>query len=224
MTDLILTVQGTARAELDPERATLRFTVAADGPDRAPVVDAVTASLAAASEVIGSRHKAGAIVDWSVDQLSVTAQRPWTNDGTQAPLVHRASASGRAVLETAAAAAELVDTLAADSAVTIDSLEWSLTDASLARAQSDVRTHAVADALGKAEVLAAAVGRTSVDAVALADPGMLDGSGGGVGPQPRFEKAMAMSMDAGGTGFSLRPQPIVIDVAVDGRFVARPAQ
>lgn len=225
MTDLILTVQGTARAELDPERATLRFSVAADGPDRAPVVDAVTASLATASEQLGSRHSAGAVVTWSVDQLSVTTQRPWTNDGTQAPKVHRASASGRAVLETADAAAELVDALAADAAVTIDSVEWSLTDASLARAQADVRTHAVADALGKAVVLAAAVGRAGVDAVALADPGMLDGSAGGVGPQPRFERAMAMSMDAGSPGgFSLRPQPIVIDVAVDARFVARPAQ
>lgn len=225
MTDLVLTVQGTARAELDPERATLRFTVAADGPERAPVVAAVTASLAAASDQLGTRQSAGSIVSWSVDQLSVSAQRPWTNDGSQAPLVHRASASGRAVFESPEAAAELVDALAADSAVSIDSLEWSLTDASLARAQADIRTQAVADALGKAAVLAAAVGRPGVDAVALADPGMLDGSSGGVGPQPRFEKAMAMSMDAGGAGgFSLRPQPIIIDVAVDGRFVARPAR
>ncbi len=222
MTDLILTVQGTARAELDPERATLRFTVTADGPDREPVVKAVTASLAAARELMGSRHGAGSIVSWSIDQLSVTSHRPWTNDGTQAPLVHQASASGRAVLETADSAAELVDALAADSAVTIDSFEWSLTDASLARAHADARTLAVADAVSKAHVLATAVGRAGVDAVALADPGMLDGSSGGVGPQPRLERAMAMSMDARNPGgFSLRPQPLIIDVAVDARFVAR---
>jgi uncharacterized protein YggE len=225
MTDLILTVQGTARAELDPERATLRFTVASDGPDRAPVVDAVTASLAAASEKMDSRHSAGSIVSWSIDQLSVTSHRPWTNDGTQAALVHHASASGRAVLDTADGAAELVDALAVDPAVTVDSFEWSLTDASLARAHADVRTNAVADAVSKAHVLATAVGRTGVDAIALADPGMLDGSAGGVGPQPRLERAMAMSMDARSPGgFSLRPQPIVIEVAVDARFVARPSQ
>lgn len=224
MTDLVLTVQGSARAELDPERATLRFTVAADGPDRAPVVTTVAASLATVSETIGSRHSGGAVVTWSIDQLAVSAQRPWTTDGTPAALVHRASASGRVVLESAEQTAELVDALAADPLVTIDALEWTLTDASLARAQTEVRTLAVADAVAKAVVLAAAVGRPGVDAVALADPGMLDGSSGGSGPQPRFEKSMAMAMDAGGSGgFSLRPQLIVIDVAVDARFVAHAA-
>ena len=226
MTDLILTVQGAARAELAPERATVRVTVAADGPDRASVVESATASLSSVSGLIAGRHHAdlGPVIAWSVEQLSVTAQRPWTNDGTQAALVHRASAAGRAVLSSPEAAAELVDALAADPIVTIDGVEWSLTDSALARAQAEVRTRAVTDALGKAVVLAAAVGREGVDAVALADPGMLDGSNGGTGPQPRFEKSMAMAMDAGGAGgFSLRPQPIVIDVAVDARFVARPA-
>ncbi len=222
MTDLVLTVQGSARAELDPERATVRFTVAADGPDRAPVVETVTVALATVSGIMGDRAANGAVETWSIDTLSVSAQRPWTNDGSQAALVHRANASGRAVLDSPERAAELVDALAANPLVTIDAVEWSLTDSSLATAQAEVRTLAVADARGKAIVLASAIGRSDVDAVALADPGMLDGSPTGMGPQPRFEKAMSMAMDAGGAGgFSLRPQPIVIDVAVDARFVAR---
>ncbi|MEN9621107.1 MAG: hypothetical protein RL499_1300 [Actinomycetota bacterium] len=222
MTDLVLTVQGSARAELDPERATVRFTVAADGRDRAPVVETVTASLASVSDAVSARATDGSVETWSVDSLSVSAQRPWTNDGTQAPLVHRASASGRAVLHSPDRAAELVDTLAANPLVTIDAVEWSLTEATLAASQAEVRTRAVADARDKAIVLATAAGRSSVEAVALADPGMLDGSPAGMGPQPRFEKAMAMAMDAGGAGgFSLRPQPIVIDATIDARFVAR---
>ena len=223
MTDLTLTVQGMARAELEPERALVRFTIAADGPDRAPVVASVVASLTAVSELIAGRHDAdgGPVIAWSVDQLAASAQRPWSNDATPAALVHRAIASGRAVLSSPDAAAELVDALAADPLVAIDAIEWTLTDATLARTQSDVRTLAVADAISKAVVLAAAVGRPGVDAVALADPGMLDGSGGGAAPQPRMERAMSMAMDAGGAGgFSLRPQPIVIDVTVDARFVA----
>jgi hypothetical protein len=48
---------------------------------------------------------------------------------------------------------------------------------------------------------------------------MLDGGGTGGGPQPRFEKAMAMAADMGG-GFSLQPQPIVVESAVDARFSA----
>jgi hypothetical protein len=221
MTPLTLTVQGTARIELEPERATVRFTIAADGPDRRPVVDAVTASLAAVSALLDERcdAEAGPILAWSVDQVAASAQRPWTNDGSQAPLVHRASTSGRAtLLAEATGVAELVDTLAGHGTVAIDALEWSLTDARLAAAQSEVRTLAVGDALGRAQVLAAAVGRSEVVAVALADPGMLDGPS--PIPQPRFEKAMAMAMDAGGSGFALRPQPIVIEIAVDARFTA----
>lgn len=221
MTPLTLTVQGTARIELEPERATVRFSIAADGPDRAPVVDVVTASLAAVSAVLDDRCDAetGPILAWSVDQVAASAQRPWTNDGSQAPLVHRASTSGRAILlAESSAVAELVDALAGRDTVTIDALEWSLTDARLSAAQSEARALAVGDALGTAQVLAAAVGRSEVVAVALADPGMLDGPS--PGPPPRFEKAMAMAMDAGGSGFALRPQPIVIEVAVDARFSA----
>lgn len=221
MTDLVLTVQGSARAELAPERATVRFTIATDGPDRAPVVTAVSAALTAVTDELGIRATSGTLESWSVDQLSVGAQRPWTNDGTQAPLVHRASATGRVVLDSPEGAADLVDALAAHALVSIDAVEWTLTDASLTSAYAEVRQRSVADAVAKATVLATAAGRSAVTAVALADPGMLDGSSPAHGPQPRFEKSMAMAMDAGGAGgFSLRPQPIIIEVAVDARFTA----
>ena len=75
----------------------------------------------------------------------------------------------------------------------------------------------VADALEAAETLASAVGRPSIQVTALADPGMLDGGGSGGGPQPRFETAMAADM---GGGFTLQPQPIVVEAAVDARFSA----
>lgn len=217
MTDLTLTVRGSARAEHAPEQATVRFTVAADGPDRDAVLEAARAALGRATTVLGS-HAADALIEWSVDQLTVTAQRPWTNDGSQAPLVHRASAQGRAV-SPAEAAAALVDALVTESLLAVDGIEWSLTDASLAAARASVRQRAVADALEAAETLASAVGRPSIRVTALADPGMLDGGGSGGGPQPRFERAMAMAADTGG-GFTLQPQPIVVDAAVDARFSA----
>ncbi len=223
MTALTLTVRGTARAELAPERATVRFTVASDGTDRDAVLEAARTALTRATAVLQS-HAAGATapraLEWSVDQLSISAQRPWTNDGSQAPIVHRASAQGRAVVAgDAAAAADLVDALAADALVTIDGIEWSLTDASLAKARAEVRQRAVADALEAAETLASAVGRPSIRVTALADPGMLDGGGDPGAPQPRFEKAMAFAADAGG-GFTLQPQPIIVEFAVDARFAA----
>lgn len=219
----IITVRGSSRAESRPDECTVRFTIANDGPERAPVQTAVSTQLAAVSALIsGMRSDAGGPVsNWSADRVSVTAQRPWTSDGSQAALVHRASVSGAATLDDIDAVAGLVDELATHDLVTIDGLEWALADSHLATVRADVRARAVADARGAAEVLAAAVGLSSVTVLALADPGMLDGSPG-PDPMPRFEKAMAMSMDSGG-GLSLRPEPIVIEAAVDARFSARAA-
>ncbi|MBX9471248.1 SIMPL domain-containing protein [Microcella sp.] len=223
MSETVITVQGSARSEMPPEQAVLRFTVTADGPERVPVVAAVTAALNDVSSVLSAQHaNDGPVSQWSADRVAVTSHRPWTNDGVPAALVHQATASGRATISRIDAVAELIDDLASHDLVAIDSLEWSLTDARLAREQRDVRARAVADARAKAEVLAESVGLGSVTPLALADPGMLDGSGGGGMPMPRVERAMAMaSMPHGDVGFSLRPEPIVINVAVDARFSAR---
>jgi len=151
MSETVITVQGSAVSELPPEQAMLRFTITADGPERAPVLVSVSTALDAV--------------------------------------------------------AEIVDHLAAHELVAIDGLEWTLTDARLEIERHRALARAVAAARAKAE--------------ALADPGMLDGSGGGVAPMPRLERAMAMSAQHDGTGFSLRPEPIIIELAVDARFSAR---
>lgn len=223
MSETVITVQGSAHTELPPEQAVLRFTITADGPERAPVLAETTAALDDVSRFIEARHgDDGSVSRWSADRVTVSSHRPWTNDGTRAALVHQASASGRATISNTDEVADLVDALATLELVTIDGLEWSLTDARLELERRDVRARAVADARAKAEVLAEAVGLGSLTPLALADPGMLDGSGGGAAPLPRMERAMAMSAaPQSAAGFSLRPEPIVIDVAVDARFSAR---
>ena len=225
--ETVITVQGAAWADVEPEQCILRFTIATDGPERAPVVERVTASLDAVSATIAALQDAGPVTRWSSDRVHISAQRPWNNDGTPTPLMHHASVSGLAVVSDVHAVADLVDALAVHETVAIDSLEWSLTDARLAHERSEVRTRAVADALEKAEVLTAAIGLGSATAVALADPGMLDGGGSGGGPgggpSPRMEKSMMMAMDARGGGGSLplRPEPIRVEAAFDARFTAR---
>lgn len=224
MSKTIITVQGSARSELAPEQALLRFTIASDGPDRAPVVTAVMSALDEVSAVIEALHDAatGPVSRWSADRVSVSSHRPWTNDGAPAPLVHQASVSGRATVSDVDAVGALAEELAARVLVTIDSLEWSLTDARLELERRDMLSRAVGDARSKADVLAGAVGLASLTTLALADPGMLDGSAPGPDPMPRMERAMAMSAAPhGDAGFSLRPEPIVLEVAVDARFSAQ---
>lgn len=217
---IIITVHGSAWADIDPEQCTVRFTITADGPDRSPVVERVTADLFAMSAVLSALQDAGPVDRWSADRVQVSGQRPWTSDGTQAAVVHRASVSGLAIVSDLAAVPELVDALAEHETAAVDSLEWSLTDARLEFERTQTRIAAVGDAVAKAEVLATAIGLRSVSAVALADPGLLDGGSGG--PTPLREKSM-MAMSAPGGGLSLRPEPIRVEAAVDARFVATPA-
>lgn len=224
MTETIITVQGTARSELAPEQALVRFMVSADGPERVPVVAAVTERLAdIATDVEALLDPvAGPVTRWSVDQVVVTAHRPWTSDGSPAALVHQASVAGRATVTDVDALSRIVEALSMRELVTIDALQWSVTDTRLEAEHCEVRARAVAEARAKAEVLATAAGLSTLTPLALADPGMLDGSGGGVVPFPRMERATMMAAEASGPpGLSLRPEPIVVEVAVDARFSAR---
>ncbi|MFP5289717.1 MAG: SIMPL domain-containing protein [Actinomycetes bacterium] len=78
MTETVITVQGTARAEYAPERGILIFTIAADGPDRADAVDRATAALDRVSTAIAARHDAhaGPVTAWSADRVSVRRRVP----------------------------------------------------------------------------------------------------------------------------------------------------
>lgn len=222
MSETIITVHGSARSELRPERAIVRFTVAADGPERASVVASVTDASTAIAAVIDARFdaQAGPVTAWSADRVAVTSHRPWTNDGSTAALVHRASVSGQATVSEVDEVSGLIGALVEHDLVAIDGIEWALTDARLELETREARTRAVADARAKAEVLATAIGLGSLTTLALADPGMLDGGTEHPAPLPRLERAMAMDARGDG-GLSLRPEPIVIDVAVDARFSAR---
>lgn len=52
----VITVQGAAFRDGEPEQCMLRFTISADGPERAPVVQYATASLDAVSAAISAMH------------------------------------------------------------------------------------------------------------------------------------------------------------------------
>jgi len=222
MSETIITVHGSARSELHPERAIVRFTMSADGPERASVVASVSDCSTAIEALLEARHDphVGPVAAWSADRLTVTSHRPWTNDGSTAALVHRASVSGQATVSVVDEVSGLIGALVEHDLLAVDGLEWSLTDARLELETRDVRARAVSDALAKAEVLAASIGLESLTALALADPGMLDGGSGNPAPLPRLERAMAMDSRGDG-GFSLRPEPIVVEAAVDARFSAR---
>lgn len=219
MTEIIITVRGSAWAEHTPERARVAFTISTRGPERAPVTEQASSAMTVVRDLVERRHDAsrGPVTRWSMDALTVSSDRHWVRDDEH-EIVHRARVSGEIEVSELDALAGLLDDLTAVPAVNIDGIDWSLTEARELEATESVRQAAIADALGKATSYAAALGHHTVIATAIADPGMLGVGGGG---SPRTERAMAMSVGGGAPSFELRPEPIVVEASVDARFSAR---
>lgn len=219
MTEITITVRGSAWAEHAPERASVAVTISTRGPERTPVSEEATTALSAVRVLLEGRHDParGPVTRWSMDALTVTSDRQWVRDDEH-EIVHRARVSGVIEVSDLLALAPLLDELTAISSLNVDGVDWSLTESRLLEATETVRLEAVADALGKATSYAAALGHSDVIAVAIADPGMLGVGGGG---SPRMERAMALSVGGGAPSFELRPEPIVVEASVDARFTAR---
>ena len=227
MTDTIITVQGEHSTWLPAERATVHTSVRVDGPRR----DAVFASAVKASDAVRTSIEAlfdkdgGPVTWWSSDSVRVWSERPWNNDGKQLALVYHSAVDFTAKFMDFDALSRWVEMAAGLDSVTVGSINWDLTDETRKKANTEVRSLAVADAVAKATIFATSIGLTTVTAVALADPGMLGdptgGSGGGMAA-PTFRGAMkAASFDSqGGPQLTLKPEDIAVASVVDARFVA----
>lgn len=221
----VVTVQGRHSARYPAERATLRLRVNHDGSKREPVFAAATATSESMRARLTALHDAtaGPVVSWSSNTVRVWGDRPWNNEGQQLAMVYHAVISFTAQFSDVDALSHFVESAATTDGVTIDSLEWSLTDQRQRDVDNEARTGAVADAVAKATAYAKAIGRSNVTATAIADPGMLgDSSGASAGGYELTSATRSfMKMDAaGGAELSLSPEDIEVSASVDARFVA----
>lgn len=215
---LEITVRGQARRTHPAERAIVQLAAAVEGERK----DAVLAEATAVHEPLTSQLRElvdkGAVATWSSGQISIHSHRPWAPDGTRQPLVHVARLGVRAEFTDFERLSGFVDYWAGRDGVEIGDVSWDVLARNRRGYEADVRKLAVDDAVVKAQAFADAVRRGRVTAVHLADPDMLGSSPGE--PQPRLA-AMSMEVgDAAGPHLELAPQEIVIQVAVDARFVA----
>ena len=222
MSEVTITVRGNHEARIAPELGVARVSVRLDGPERAAVVAESTARAMTLREEMQAHQDAGAIAEWSSDRVSVWSDRPWSQDGTQLPLVHHASIGARAAFTDFSALSDWVTRIADREGITVESVGWALTPERARLAERDVAGGAVRVAVERAEAYALAIGRTGVEPLKIADVGLLGRPGGDEsGPQPRM---MAMASDSAGRGepgLHLEPQPIVVTAAVEARFTAR---
>jgi len=75
MSEVTVTVRGEHEARVAPERATIRVSVRAEGPERSSVVDQVMSLTEPVRDSITARKDSGAVIDWTSTRLSVRAER-----------------------------------------------------------------------------------------------------------------------------------------------------
>lgn len=224
MTETTISVRGQHTAWHTAERATVVVQVAFDGPHRNPVFASASAALDAVRETVVSRHNAstGPITWWSADAVRVWSERPWNNEGKQLDPVHHAALDLTAKFSDFEALSSWIEEVVSIDGASVVSIAWSLTEASLTSALTEVRSRAVKDAVAKASVYAQSIGLGTVTATAIADPGML-GEGA-----PTHAVAMDQAMmkfggraTESGPALELKPEQLEVSAIVDARFIAR---
>jgi hypothetical protein len=203
-------VRGSHAITLPPERAVVHAAVGLDGPRAEDVFAGVSESVAAVRQTLEGLE-GGAVESFSVDQVRTSSQRPWSQDGTQLPLVHTARASLAATFVDVAALGAWATETAQLPGVSVEYIDWQLTQARRAEVEREARQEAVRNALTIAQEYADAL---ELGAVAVRRIRSTDAAG----PQPLVRMAMESGDTAARGADLLKPQDIEVVAEVDAQF------
>lgn len=211
MSDLTIRVRGAHRVRVAPERGTVHAAVVYDGPHAESVLSQVQASSAAVADTL-RELEGGPVVRWSTGQVQVSAHRPWSESGTQLPLVHQARVE---VLAEFGDPAELGRWLtgAVERGAAVEWVDWTLTDERRVQVEREVRQAALRDAVVRARDYADALGLAEPEVVTVADTGLL------AQPQPQEMKLAAAYSDSGRPGLVIEPADLEVAAEVEAEFV-----
>ncbi len=221
MSEVTVTVRGEHEARLAPERATIRVTVRAEGPERTVVVDGALRLAEPVRASITGRKDAGSVVEWTSKNLSVRAERPWNNEGRRLDPVYYASVDLTATFADAAELSVWVSEVSAWDGVEVGWVDWHLTPETTARIEREVAAAAVGAAVARAEAYATALGLASITPLEIADVGLISsGQPSPVAPMMKARGGVAFAADSA-PSMQYEPEEIVITATVEARFLAR---
>lgn len=219
-----ITVTGHAERLIAPNRCVVQLNIEFDAPTRAEAADATTASAAALTDLVRSLDKdpTRPLRRWSLDQVQHSRYRPYHPQGKKLPWNYRSTATATVTFRDLEAVGAFVDGASSIEGVNVTHLDWKLTNKAHTKALACVRDLAVQDALAKAKGYTRSLGCKRIEAVALADPGMLN-----AGQRPDFGtpvmRAMAASapiQDTERSAIELNPEKLRITADVEARFEA----
>ncbi|WP_217183660.1 SIMPL domain-containing protein [Streptomyces sp. AC495_CC817] len=221
MSEVTVTVRGEHEARVAPERATIRVTVRAEGPERTAVVDSALRLAEPLRTSITDRKDADTVLEWTSKSLSVRAERPWNAEGKRLAPVYYASVDFTATFAEASELSVWVSDVSPWEGVEVGWVDWHLTPDTSARIEREVASAAVGVAVARARAYAEALGLTEVTPLEIADTGLI--SSGQPAPSPQMMKArggVAFAADSA-PAMEYEPEEIVISATVEARFLAR---
>jgi uncharacterized protein YggE len=211
-----LSVSGTARRLLPPDRGTARVQVQLEGRVREEVVTAARRLHERLTADARRFADQGAASDWSADQVWVSTADRWRGDKKVPERVVVASASVRVTfLDLAALGTWLGEVAELDGAAVLG-VAWAIADEQRRAVEAEVRTEALLDARDRARAYAAAVGLETVELRRVFEPGLRSGDDD---MQPVMYRS-AKVMESAVPDFELRPQELQISAEVTADFTA----
>jgi uncharacterized protein YggE len=224
MSEVIVTVRGEHEHRVVPEEGTARITLQVEASDRGSAVEQISQLATPVRDDLAARTADQGLREWNSQRVSVWAERPWNNEGKRLPLVHHASVEFRATFTDFAALSWWLSDVAERDGVQVDGVDWALTPATARTVEAEVAALAVQVAVARATAYASALGLATVSPLEVADVGLLSRDRPESSAAPKMMRAMAFAADAsggGGPAMELQPQDIVVEAAVEARFLAR---
>lgn len=221
MSEVTVTVRGEHEARIAPERATIRVSVRAEGPERTTVVEHVMRLAEPVRGSITERADAGSVVDWTSKRLSVRAERPWNNDGKRLSPVYYASIDFTATFAEASELSIWVSDISPWDGVEVGWVDWHLTPVTRTQVEREVAAEAVSVAVTRAKAYAGALGLDEVTPLEIADVGLISSGQPMPGaPMMKARGGVAFAADAA-PAMEYEPEEIIISATVEARFLAR---
>lgn len=215
MSEVIVTVRGQAERRIAPELAVAQVTVAAEGNERAPVIERVSTLTDPLRDGLLAHQQSGSVAEWSSGRVTVWSDRPWNHEGRRLPLVHHAAVEVRATFIDFRALSSWLSELADTPEAQVNGVQWALHPETRAALESETAADAVRAAVHRARSYAAALGHSDVVPQEVADVGLLRNALAEQSPlMMRAASAEAAS------GIALVPADITVSAAVEAQFRA----
>lgn len=218
-----ITVSGTHKMSLKPERATVHFSAGFEDDEPGRVLASTTRLVTELTgEITELKATPSSPITWyAVLPVKTRSWRPYNNQGAILPMRYAAVAELHVKFADFDALSRYVSRIGGRPGVTLGWVEWALTEATRQSFQAKVLAGAVANARERALTIARAAGASDVVPLEVADPGLLRGQpGAGGGPVP--VKAARLAADPGNAAqpdhIQLAPEDIDLEATVHARF------